>query len=61
MATFLLAIVVFVTLTGLYVWAQRRARAIREKSAHREQSAMALMLAGGQLDEDRPDESEERG
>ena len=60
MATFLLAIVIFVTLTGLYVWAQRRARAIREKSAAREQSAMALMLAGGQLDEDRPDESEER-
>jgi hypothetical protein len=59
-ATFLLAIVIFVTLTGLYVWAQRRARAIREKSAAREQSAMALMLAGGQLDEDRPDESEER-
>lgn len=60
MATFLLAIVIFVTLTGLYVWAQRRARAIREKSAAREQSAMALMLAGGQLDEDRPEESEER-
>jgi hypothetical protein len=59
-ATFLLGIVIFVTLTGLYVWAQRRARAIREKSAAREQSAMALMLAGGQLDEDRPDESEER-
>ena len=60
MATFLLGIVIFVTLTGLYVWAQRRARAIREKSAAREQSAMALMLAGGQLDEDRPVESEER-
>ncbi len=60
MATFLLAVVVFVTLTGLYVWAQRRARAIRELSAKREQSAMALMLAGGQLDEDGPAESEER-
>lgn len=44
---------VFVTLTGLYVWVQRRARAIREQSAKREQSAMALMLAGGQSDEDR--------
>jgi len=59
-ATFLLAIVIFVTLTGLYVWAQRRARAIRELSAKREQSAMALMLAGGQLDEDAPAEPEER-
>jgi hypothetical protein len=58
-ATFLLAVVIFVTLTGLYVWAQRRARAIREQSAKREQSAMALMLAGGQLDEDAPAESEE--
>lgn len=37
----------FVTLTGLYVWAQRRAQAIRKQSAKREQSAMALMLAGG--------------
>ncbi|HYM47586.1 MAG TPA: hypothetical protein VES91_03830 [Burkholderiaceae bacterium] len=47
MSTFLFAIVVFVTLTGLYVWAQRRAHAIRKQSARREQSAMALMLAGG--------------
>ena len=39
-------------MTGLYIWVQRRARAIREQSAKREQSAMALMLAGGQLDED---------
>lgn len=46
-STFLFAIVVFVTLTGLYVWAQRRAHAIRKQSARREQSAMALMLAGG--------------
>ena len=37
----------FVTLTGLYVWVQRRARAIRQQSEKREQSAMALMLAGG--------------
>ena len=37
----------FVTLTGLYVWVQRRARAIRDQSEKREQSAMALMLAGG--------------
>jgi hypothetical protein len=59
-ATFLLAVVIFVTLTVLYVWAQRRARAIRELSAKREQSAMALMLAGGQLDEDAPAEPEER-
>lgn len=59
MSTFLLAVVIFVTLTGLYVWAQRRARAIRELSAKREQSAMALMLAGGQLDEDAPVESDE--
>jgi hypothetical protein len=59
-ATFLLAIVIFVTLTGLYVWAQRRARTIRELAAKREQSAMALMLAGGQLDEDRPVEPDER-
>jgi hypothetical protein len=58
-STFLLAIVVFVTLTGLYVWVQRRARAIREQSAKREQSAMALMLAGGQLDEDQPADLEQ--
>ena len=61
MSTFLLAIAVFVTLTGLYIWAQRRARAIREQSAKREQSAMALMLAGGQLDEDQAVEPEVRG
>ena len=59
MSTFLLAIVVFVTLTGLYVWVQRRARAIREQSSKREQSAMALMLAGGQLDEDQPADPEQ--
>jgi len=59
-STFLLAIVVFVTLTGLYIWVQRRARAIREQSSKREQSAMALMLAGGQLDEDQPANPEER-
>lgn len=46
-STFFLGIVVFVTLTGLYVWAQRRAKTIRDQSAKREQSAMALMLAGG--------------
>ncbi|MGZ9074294.1 MAG: hypothetical protein ACXW13_00830 [Burkholderiaceae bacterium] len=59
MSTFLLAIVVFVTLTGLYIWVQRRARAIREQSSKREQSAMALMLAGGQMDEDQPADPEE--
>jgi len=59
-STFLLAIVVFVTLTGLYIWVQRRARAIREQSSKREQSAMALMLAGGQLDEDQPADPEVR-
>src|SRR5687767_1221557 len=31
--TFLLCVVVFGTITGLYIWAQRRARAIREQSA----------------------------
>lgn len=50
-STFILAIVVFVTLTGLYVWVQRRAHAIRKQSARREQSAMALMLAGQQADD----------
>lgn len=47
MSTFLFAIVIFAAVTGLYVWVQRRARAIRAQSEHREQSAMALMLAGG--------------
>ena len=59
-STFFLGIVVFVTLTGLYVWAQRRAQAIREQSARREQSAMALMLAGGQSDEDKVNAAEEQ-
>ncbi|HVG06022.1 MAG TPA: hypothetical protein VM937_13880 [Burkholderiaceae bacterium] len=58
MATFLLCVAIFGTITGLYIWAQRRARALREQSARREQSAMALMLAGGQLDEERPPESD---
>jgi hypothetical protein len=57
--TFLLCVAIFGTITGLYIWAQRRARAIRQQSARREQSAMALMLAGGQLDEERPLESDE--
>jgi hypothetical protein len=57
-ATFLLCVAIFGTITGLYIWAQRRARALREQSARREQSAMALMLAGGQLDEERPPESD---
>ena len=59
MITFLLCVVIFGTITGLYIWAQRRARAIREQSAKREQSAMALMLAGGQLDEDQAAELDE--
>ena len=45
---------------ALRVGATARTRDSREIGAAREQSAMALMLAGGQLDEDRPDESEER-
>ena len=49
----------FVTLTGLYVWAQRRAQAIREQSAKREQSAMALMLAGGGAVESEPEDTAE--
>lgn len=40
----------FATLTGLYVWAQRRAQSIRAQAERREQSAMALMLAGGEAD-----------
>jgi hypothetical protein len=48
-STFLFASVVFGTITGLYVWAQRRAQAIREQAERREQSAMALMLAGGEV------------
>lgn len=56
MSTFLLAVVVFVTLTGLYIWVQRRARAIREQAEKREQSAMALMLAGGKSDEERSED-----
>lgn len=57
--TFLLCVAIFGTITGLYIWAQRRARAIREQSAKREQSAMALMLAGGQLDDEHAIESDE--
>lgn len=52
MTTFFLVAGFFVIVTGLYVWAQRRARAIREKAAAREQSAMALILAGGQIEDD---------
>ncbi|MEO8187889.1 MAG: hypothetical protein ABI580_11065 [Burkholderiaceae bacterium] len=59
MITFLLGVAIFGTITGLYIWAQRRARAIRAQSARREQSAMALMLAGGQLDEEHATESDE--
>lgn len=47
MSTFLLAFAVFGTVTGLYVWVQRRTQALRRQSAQREESAMALMLAGG--------------
>lgn len=47
MSTFLFASIVFGTVTGLYVWVQRRAQAIRKQASQREQSAMALMLAGG--------------
>jgi uncharacterized iron-regulated membrane protein len=39
----LLAIVV-----GLYLWARRRADAIRQQAAHREQAAMAMMLGGNE-------------
>lgn len=56
MSTFFLAVAVFVTLTGLYIWVQKRARAIREQAEKREQSAMALMLAGGKSDEERTEE-----
>ena len=59
MITFLLCVAIFGTITGLYIWAQRRARAIREQSAKREQSAMALMLAGGQLEDEHATESDE--
>ena len=59
MITFLLCVAVFGTITGLYIWAQRRARAIREQSAKREQSAMALMLAGGQIEDEHAIESNE--
>ena len=55
-STFFLAVAVFVTLTGLYIWVQRRARSIREQAEKREQSAMALMLAGGKSDEERSEE-----
>ncbi|MEP6608502.1 MAG: hypothetical protein ABJA83_07455 [Burkholderiaceae bacterium] len=60
MSTFLLAIVVFVSLTGLYIWVQRRARAIRQEAEKREQSAMALMLAGGRSDEERSEDEAAR-
>ncbi len=57
-STFFLAIVVFVTLTGLYVWVQRRAQHIRRQAEQREQSAMALMLAGGGAVDDESDDGE---
>lgn len=57
MSTFFFASLVFGTVTGLYVWAQRRAQAIRAQAEKREQSAMALMLAGGGAVDAEDDES----
>jgi hypothetical protein len=38
-------------LVGLYLWARRRADAIRQQAAHREQAAMAMMLGGKEPEE----------
>lgn len=45
-SSLLFGIGLLVVLAALYVWARRRADAIREHSAQREQAAMAAMLGG---------------
>jgi hypothetical protein len=46
-SSLLFSVGVIVTLIGLLFWARRRAAAIRERSAEREQEAMAMLLASG--------------
>ena len=45
-SSLLFGIGLLVVLAALYVWARRRADAIRQQSAQREQAAMAAMLGG---------------
>ena len=47
MSTILFSVGVVLTLIGLLFWARRRAAAIRERAAEREQQAMAMLLASG--------------
>lgn len=47
MSTVLFSIGILVTLLVLLYWARRRASVIRERSATREQEAMAMLLAAG--------------
>lgn len=46
---------ILVTLIGMLFWARRRASVIRERSAAREQEAMAMLLAAGSRPQEEPD------
>lgn len=47
MSALLFSVGILITLIGLLFWARRRASVIRERSAAREQEAMAMLLAAG--------------
>jgi len=46
-SSLLYSVGILITLIGLLFWARRRASAIRERSAEREQEAMAMLLGAG--------------
>jgi hypothetical protein len=55
-SSLLFSVGVLLTLIGLLFWARRRASVIRERSAAREQEAMAMLLAAGSRPAEAPDE-----
>ncbi len=55
MSSILFSVGILVTLIGLLFWARRRASVIRERSAAREQEAMAMLLVAGSRPVDAPE------
>ncbi|MGB2818988.1 MAG: hypothetical protein WBA53_12680 [Burkholderiaceae bacterium] len=55
MSSILFSVGILVTLIGLLFWARRRASVIRERSAAREQEAMAMLLVAGSGPVDAPE------
>jgi hypothetical protein len=54
-SSLLFSVGILITLIGLLFWARRRASVIRERSAAREQEAMAMLLAAGSRPQDAPE------